>query len=168
MVVTGTLNRERNMRKRFDQRYIVNLTRHIVGARILAGITQDYNASNPTTLYLLFGPKIRGEVRMMTPETLGIICEFGWNKDFASIPGDEFIRKTTLEGIKPNTVDMLNFEGMSGRQILEEVATLTIVSVAVDIARQSTYIDHRELAEESLFDRGMAEYVHRGPKARQL
>jgi hypothetical protein len=115
-------------------------------------------------MYLYFFEKLKGEVRKMKPETLGLICEFGEVKDFSAPIGEwtGFIRMTGIEQVHPHP-----FNPKSGRELLEELAVATIVSVAHDIVRQTDYehIREQEQKNDQLFDRGVREYLHRGADA---
>lgn len=153
---------------RFESQYIVNVTKQLIGSRILSGLASDRRASNPQALYLILRPQLKEKIRVMKSETLGLICEFGYTKNF-SLPlarKTGFIRMTGIADVHPAPFA----SDVMGRALLEEIALCTIIAVATDIARQSEYeaIRDRETEDEELFDRGMAEYVHRGPNARQL
>jgi len=152
---------------KFGQQYIVNLTKQLFGATVLKS---DYRASDPQAMYLVFFEKLKDKVRKMNPETLGIICEFGYcsNKDGAEFAAGSgtFIRKTGIADVHPHPFE----HSKPGRELLEEIAIATIVSVAVDICRQSQYEAEREDEQQQdfLWHLGQREYIHRGSKARQL
>ena len=169
MVVTGTLNKERKMGndKRYSQQYIVNVTKQLVGVTTLSKLSGDWGSSHPHALYLYLGPRISEKLKKMNPETLGLICEFGYKKNFSEplARTTNFIRMTGFADVCPH-----DLKPTTGRELLEEIALRTIVAVAVDIARQRGYEAQRdrETEDEELFDCGMANYSHGGSNARQL
>lgn len=150
--------------RRFDQQYIVNLTKQLMGASALFRLAADH-LSNPRAMYLFFFEKLKDKVRVMNAETLGIICEFAYAKNFSERSSGGFIRKTGIEEVHPHPFDV-----KAGRELLEEIAIATIVCVARDIVKQHDYEINRVIdqEEDDLFDRGMREYLHRGSNARQL
>jgi hypothetical protein len=155
-------------KKQHNQQYIVNVTKQLIGSRILAGITADTRAADPQALYQLLLPRLRAKVLVMRPETLGLICNFGYTIDFSEPIGETtgFIRLTGIEEVCPGGFD----SKLSGWELLMEIAIRTIVSVACDIANQSDYQVRREKEREqkNLFDRGMREYLRYGPTGRLI
>lgn len=148
-----------------DQTYVVNLTRQLVGERTVSALTKSGKAT-PTALYVYLGGHIRAKLKNMTNEKVGMIGCYGHNKDLSEpLAGTcGFIRKTGIEEVWPHGYS----NDCSGREIIEEVAVRTIISVLCDIIRQGDYIRQRDQEEdnEEQYDRAMSDYIHYGPAKR--
>ncbi len=120
--------------KEQNRQYIVNLAEEIVGRNIISGFKEDSRWIDPERLYSLLSPQIVAKVEKMTSETLGRICAYGdlYSQEGWDTNGSDFILKTTIQSVHPGDFS----SKMSGRALLEQIATSVIVSVAYDIIHQ--------------------------------
>jgi hypothetical protein len=148
-----------------DADYIVNLTKNLVGHKIIDGIvaTHPTGEASATMIVVLNYTSLREQIKKMTDETLGRICSYGTTDGFhtgpASQPVPSFINHT---GFKDLGIGHPYITGRNGRQILEEVAIATIICVAHDIARQHTLQEtwRYECQMEVDLDRAQRDILH--------
>jgi len=146
-----------------DPEYIVRLVKQLVGENVLAGLWVGMRMDF-SQVFAIIGPCLQTKVRKMNSATLGRICECSRPSNF-SAPlcswSGGFIRMTGLGDVCSDFSSK-----KSGRELLEEIAVATLVSVAYDFIRQRDYKFERqvEIAQEEEFDRGMSDYIHHGPK----
>ncbi len=135
--------KESSMRKTDDQSYIVNLTYQLVGRNVIKGMLEEGLHWTDTYLYV-FGPDVRAKLDKMTDAKLGEICGFGYSHEHSEpiCESRGFIRMTGIQEVRG--FHLANVR--SGREILLETAVATIMSVLLDIMKQSQYEIRRDEA----------------------
>lgn len=147
-----------------DPSYIVNLTKNIIGERALFALSADpAGGHNGHALRVFFWERIEKRVSKMSDQSLGHVCTYGGPRGFHMGPAiqTEFLNMTGYKDVCNWTLDPSQ---KNGREILEELAILTIVCVARDIIRQGDWQLNAaiELDEDVQFERGMRDYIHHG------
>ena len=126
------------------QEYIINLAEQIVGKELLVELenkyTKDlYSLVEPDELFDELYPQVKAKVKKMNPRTIGFICTFAIDDNvytgYRYENSESFIRATTLSRTHLNNFDC----HLSGRELIEEIAVATIISVAFDIIHQNIW-----------------------------
>jgi hypothetical protein len=133
--------------------YIVNLTTTLIGKSALDELkaTGGNLAKNGKALRKVLLPILAPKVAKMNSETLGKICSFGTLNgvhpfyDCRTHP-PKFINQTGINDVcdfkfKPRSLEV-------GRQAIEEIATMVIVSFALDIMFQSEWVKAWDKADD--------------------
>jgi len=126
------------------QEYIVNLAEQIVGKELLTELEKKYikdlySLVEPYELFDELYPQVKAKVKKMNPRTIGLICTFAIDDDvctgfrYENLTG--FMRVATLSRTHLDNFDC----HLSGRELIEEIAVATIISVAFDIIHQNIW-----------------------------
>jgi hypothetical protein len=143
------------------QEYIVNLAEHVIGRSVIRELIKEFTSYedggysvffdlNPDEVFYTLYFSVKHEVKKMNSETLGRICSFALAEgaDLSGYwkPNSEFIRSTTIADVHPQEFS----SRMSGRELIEEIAVATIISVAFDIMNQAALNQERDWQPLSL------------------
>ena len=126
------------------QEYIINLAEQIVGKELLTQLEKKHtvNLTSLVVPYELFDelyPQVKAKVKKMNPRTIGLICTYAIDDNvytgyrYENFSG--FIRVATLSQTHLDNFDC----HLSGRELIEEIAVATIISVAFDIIHQNIW-----------------------------
>ena len=138
------------MRKQ-DPQYIVNLINQIVGRDVICIMALNSNKFNTVwDVYGQVGHKLVRALSQMNPETL---VGIGFYSDHHATVGKPPIMRrqklrTCFEGLDVKSAEIIGaFHGLSGRDLFEAVALITLLMVVVDLIRQPLYKSTEELNE---------------------
>ena len=125
-----------------DPQYIVNLTKTLIGERLLSRIIKENPECNPQRIrsYVwLTLPKLEA----MGGETLGRICAYAsangahGDKHHRGIKAPPFINRTGLNDVFPPEQRMDVFGAKHPGELLVYVALSVLISIVVDMIKQS-------------------------------
>ena len=147
-----------------DPKYIVNLATNIFGKTTLKALASERVFRNGPAFLNEYCLHVERAVHSMSDETLGRICGYGRPRgaDANSVPGT--IRKTfiSVTGYK-NVITYgdvsgwtLDLSQKSGRDLMEELAILTIICVARDVIMQPQLKTNNEESERFQFMRSFS------------
>jgi hypothetical protein len=122
-----------------DFTYIVNVATQIVGQRPLSALGPTIKRADLPASVSILGPLLEPRLKEMNDETLGRICSHGnhngWHCGMATTPSPAFINKTGFCNLLlPGHT--IQYNRHTGREILEDVALLTLVCIIQDFLRQ--------------------------------
>jgi hypothetical protein len=135
------------MRRREDSSWangpgkILRIATDVVGKRILDGLKPE-NTRDHLNVYQMLSPTVRKRVQKMTSSKLGEICGYatcwgyhhGGPIEHEDPPGFiNFLGYTDM--VRDEGKEML-LENGSFLVIMQEIATATLISIAIDITRQ--------------------------------
>ncbi|KND47166.1 MAG: hypothetical protein AB199_01900 [Parcubacteria bacterium C7867-004] len=131
-----------------DGDYIINLTKHVVGVRLLRAHRERDKGADAHKLYEQLHLLIQQKAYEMSNETLGRICAYGTphgaHLPGEKIPGARFRHQTGFVHLPAPNFYMHSF---NGHGLLARVATQVIVCVARDLILQDQW--QREAGVES-------------------
>lgn len=130
-----------------DRKYIVNLTKQLVGEQVIDGI-KEY-AVGPDTVLFMINPVLAPKLAKMRAETLGRICAYGIEYPCVDPDSGFHFQTSILEA----HLDNLDLDGKSGRNLLIEIATSVIVAIVFDIIHQAEYEELDRRTDEMLRNR---------------
>ena len=144
------------------QEYIVNLAEQIVGKALLEELEKKHvvcleATTDPCELFDELYPQVKAKVKKMNPRTLGLICTHAIDDNvctgFRYENRSGFMRVATLSRTHLDNFDC----HLSGRELIEEIAVATIISVAYDIIHQNIWdierIDDQVKHAYEMYDR---------------
>ena len=126
------------------QEYIINLAEQIVGKELLTQLEKKHIVDLTSLIapYELFNdlyPQVKAKVKKMNPRTIGLICTYAIDDDvctgFRYENSSGFMRVATLSQTHLDSFDCHS----SGRELIEEIAVATIISVAYDTIHQNIW-----------------------------